>query len=307
MFSIDKFITCIIKLGKIHNFIIKNLQSNNIDNMRKFHNFIKLKLIVNACLETNAINLLDIACGRGGDLQKWLNKQLKLKYILAVDNHKESIYSSLRKGDRFDGAIARFLNFKKNYKGKLPFINFKYADILDPNIIQQLNSFDSGKLYNVISCQFALHYFCENDNKLNDTLEIISSKLTKNGLFIGTATDGDLIKNILDNGNVSIPLLTLVHKHINNYLFFINTNEETKIKTQNYFEVQGVSSEYYLFKEKLSNLALKHNLKLINYISFYDWYQIYKSENLENKSIDLTPYEMVISFLNFSFTFQKII
>lgn len=161
---------------------------------------------------------------------------------------------------------------------------------------------DSNKLYDVISCQFALHYFCEDDIKLDNTLKLISSKLKNNGLFIGTATDGNLIKNILDNGNVNIPLLTLVENTKNNYLFFINTNNVTNIKTKNYFEVQGVSSEFYLFKEKLTNLALKHNLKLIKYTSFYDWYQTYKNET----SFELTLYEMVISFLNFSFTFQKL-
>jgi len=175
--SIDKFIFCIIKLSKIHNFIIKGSQRNNIDNLRKFHNFIKSQLIINACLKTNAQNLLDIACGRGGDIQKWLNKRLNLKYILAVDNHKESIYNSIKKGDDFDGAIARFNNVKHYFKGKLPFIKFQYANILDPNITQQLNKMDSNKLYDVISCQFALHYFCEDDIKLDNTLKLISSKL----------------------------------------------------------------------------------------------------------------------------------
>ena len=72
---------------------------------------------------------------------------------------------------------------------------------------------------------------------------------------------------------------------------------------QNYFELQGVSSEFYLFKEKLRNIALQNNLQLIEYKSFYEWYQIYK----KTKSFqELTIYEMVISFLNFSFIFKKI-
>lgn len=302
MIPIDKFIFCIIKLAKINNFIIKNYKTDNIDNLRKFHNFIKSQLIIESCLKTNAINLLDIACGRGGDLQKWLNTKLNLKYVLAVDNHKESIFNSIKKGDSYDGAIARFNTVKKNYKGNLPFINFKYADILDKDIINTLNRLDSNKMYDVISCQFALHYFCEDDSKLEHTLKLISSKLKNNGLFIGTATDGDLIKNILDNSDIKdIPLLTLIKKSNNNYLFFIDTNKISNIKTQNYFEIKGVSSEYYLFKDKLTKLAQKYNLKLIEYISFYDWYQIYKQ-----KKLDLTIYEMLISFLNFSFIFKYI-
>uniref|UniRef100_A0A6C0LGZ3 mRNA (guanine-N(7))-methyltransferase n=1 Tax=viral metagenome TaxID=1070528 RepID=A0A6C0LGZ3_9ZZZZ len=302
MIEIDKFINCIIALGKIKNFIIHN-NTLQIENLRKFHNFIKLNLIIDVCKRTNAKNLLDIACGRGGDLQKWINNKNNLQYILAFDSHQESIFSSIKKGNTFDGAIARFQNIKQNFRGKMPYIMFKNLSILDNNILEKLNSFDSNKKYDVVSCQFALHYFCKNDNILNNVLSVISVKLRKGGLFIGTATDGDLINKILNNGNVNIPLLTLLKKDFNNYLFYIQTEKSKVLTRQNYFELQGVSSEFYLFKEKLKNLALKNNLKLIEYKSFYEWYQIYKKNKAYNK---LTIYEMVISFLNFSFIFIKI-
>ena len=302
MIDIDKFINCIIKLGKIHNFIIQN-KNLHIENLRKFHNFIKLNIIIDSCKKTNAKNLLDIACGRGGDLQKWLNNKINLKYILAFDSHKESIFSSLKKGDDFDGAIARFQNIKQSYKGKMPFINFKNLNILDVKILEKLNSIDSNKEYDVISCQFALHYFNKNQLILNNTLKIISLKLKKGGLFIGTSTDGDLMYKILNNGNVNIPMLTLIKKDFNNYLFYIQTEKSKTVTRQNYFELQGVSSEFYIFKENLKNIALQHNLQLVEYKSFYEWYQIYKKTQAFQR---LSIYEMLISFLNFSFIFKKI-
>lgn len=304
--KIDKFIDCIIEYGKIHNFNISNEidKSNNIENLRKFHNYIKSNLIINSCLNVNAKNLLDIACGRGGDLQKWLNHKLKLKYILAFDTHPESIYSSIRKGDTFDGAIARFQNIKNNYKGTLPFINFQNLNILDPNIYTKINNIDKNKIYDVVSCQFALHYFSESFITLNNTISIVSQKLKKGGLFIGTATDGDRLYKILKNGNVNIPLLTLIKSDHNfkNYLFHINTTSKT-ITRQNYFEFQGASSEFYLFKYLLVELCKKHNLELIEFKSFYDWYQNYK---FEPSFKPMSIYEMIISFLNFSFIFIKI-
>ena len=301
MIKIDNFIYCLINYGKIHNFIITN-KCNNIDNMRKFHNYIKFQLIVEQSNKINAEYFLDIACGRGGDLQKWLNNKLNLKYILAFDNHDESIYSSITKGDSFDGAIARFKNIKKSFKGKMPYINFKKLDILDTDILHKINKLDSNKLYDVISCQFALHYFAETDKKLDHVLCTVSKKLRKGGLFIGTCTDGDLIKNILDKGNVNIPLLTLIKRIKNNYLFYIDTNAKEKNSInnlrKNYFEIQGVSSEFYLFKQILINIANKNNLELIQIKSFYDWYKNYNG-------IEMSPYEMIISFLNFSFIFIK--
>lgn len=301
MIHIDKFIYCIIKYGKIQNFILTN-KSKQIDNLRKFHNYIKLQLILQASKETNAQNLLDIACGRGGDLQKWL--KINLKYILAFDSHSTSIYSSTQKGDSFDGAIARFRNIKKYYKGKIPFINFQNLNILDNNILSILNNIDSNKLYDIVSCQFAFHYFSKNDIILNNTLNVISKKLKKGGLFIGTCTDGDLVSNILSNGNVNIPLLTLIKGDTSsNYLFYIQTEYSQKLTRQNYFELQGVSSEFYVYKQKFKDIAYKNNLELIEYKSFYDWYQDFK---IQDKQTELSIYEMVISFLNFSFIFKKI-
>ena len=127
--------------------------------------------------------------------------------------------------------MEQLLDFKilnKIYKIKMPYIIFKNLSILDNNILEKLNSIDSNKKYDVVSCQFALHYFCQNDIILNNILSVISNKLRKNGLFIGTATDGDLIYKILNNGNVNIPLLTLIKKDFNNYLFYIQT-EKNKI------------------------------------------------------------------------------
>lgn len=306
MKSIENFIYCIIKYGKIQNFYISN-KSIQIENMRKFHNFIKLQLILEASKATNANNLLDIACGRGGDLQKWLNHKLHLRYILAFDSHKDSIYSSLRKGNTFDGAIARFQNIKQHYKTRLPFINFQNLDILDPTILNKINQIDSNKLYDVVSCQFAFHYFCKTDTILNNVLSVISKKLRKGGLFIGTATDGDLIHNILNYGNVNIPLLTLVKEQKNNYLFYIQTDKNEVLTRQNYFQIQGVSSEFYLFKEKFKQIALQNNLELVEYKSFYEWYRKDRKDHQDHQDRqELSIYEMVISFLNFSFIFKKI-
>ena len=327
--SLEYLINCVLQTGKIQNFIINldNSKSSNnrgITNLRKFHNLIKSELIIKCSEQIKAISLLDVACGRGGDIHKWI--QAKLKYIFAFDNHSESIYSEIQKGGSFDGAIGRFKQINKISKTKLPFMKFYNIDILEKDSLSKINKLDSDKIYDIVSCQFAFHYFCKDTSSMEHVLSIISKKLKKGGLFIGTATDGDLVHNILSQGNVNIPLLTLLKNGesnslmitSNNYLFYITDDysekskkiEESNIR-KNYFEIQGVSSEYYLFKEKLAKLALKYQLELVEYKSFYEWYSQLKKQiksgksghtELENMSI----YEFVISFLNFSFIFRKI-
>lgn len=284
-------IYCIVKLGKIQQFELSS-KNNNINELRKFHNYIKIQLINNAVKSNNASSLLDIAVGRGGDINKWIHS--KLKYIVGFDNHSESIFSDTKKGGEFDGAIARFTNIRSTNK-RVPFIKFYKLSALDENALSFLNSKDSNKLYDIVSCQFALHYFSKSDDSLKRVLNLVSNKLNKGGLFIGTATNGDIIKNILDNGNVSIPLLTLMTKN-DGYLFHIDSTDNKFRK--NYFEIQGVSEEYYLMKNKLIQLASECNLEVVNIQSFYEWYAKYSGK--------LTTYELIISFLNFSFVFKKI-
>ena len=169
------------------------------------------------------------------------------------------------------------------------------------NII--LNNIDNSKSYDVISCQFAFHYFTQNTNTINNVLYLVSSKLKKGGYFIGTATDGDLIHNILKKGNVNISMLDIIHNKDNNYVFNIDALKNNSNKTQNYFQLKGASSEFFIFKNLLKDIALKHNLVLIEYKSFHEYYTEFKQKKILYSN--LTPYEMIISFLNFSFVFQK--
>ena len=296
---ISQFINCIINLSKIHNFILTNYVDGttptSINNLRKFHNLIKKDLILKAVSDTKAECLLDIACGRGGDIHKWMMARLKCVY--AFDSHHESV----------NEAISRFNEIKKNNRGKIPFITFKTLNSLNRDIIEMVNKFDNKKVYDIVSCQFALHYFSENDDTLRNTLRLVSKKLKKGGLFIGTASDGDLIKQNLSVGNVNIPLLNLSKTNKdNNYLFYINENQSQS--TINYFELQGVSSEYYLLKNKIKTIAEEEEigLELVQFKSFYDWYNEIIVNSKVNKTIQLSPYEMIISFLNFSFIFRKI-
>ena len=282
---------CIIKTGKIQNFNINIHNKYDINELRKFHNFIKKELINYATNYNNATSLLDIAVGRGGDIQKWIFS--KLKYIVGFDNHGPSIYNSLKEGNDFDGAISRFNNIRS--KQKVPFIKFYKLSALNSNTLSFLNSKDFNKKYDIVSCQFALHYFAKSKDTLKTVLSLVSSKLVKNGLFIGTATNGDLIKNILNNGDVNIPLLTLLK---NNDAYLFNIDSDKNKLNKNYFEIQGISEEYYLLKDDLIDIAKQCNLELVNIESFYNWYNNYKQK--------LTIYEQIISFLNFSFIFKKL-
>lgn len=278
----QKLIYCILLNGKI---LILD-KENTISNLRIYHNKIKDFMIKYAVsnIKSSNVSLLDIAVGRGGDIMKWTNSGIK--YVVGIDNHRDSIKE----------AINRLISLRKNNKNlKLPFCKFNNLSAIDSNVLQKLNDIDDNKKYDLVSCQFAFHYFTQNDTTYDIVLNLISKKLKKNGLFIGTATDGDLIEGILKNGNYYSELFQL--EYVNSSTYTFNISEYNSLKTENYFKLQGVSNEFFLKKQELINKCKKYSLELIDIKNFSEYY---------TSDYNLTISEMSISFLNFSFIFKKI-
>mgnify|MGYP001165663163 CR=1 FL=1 len=80
--------------------------TESLEGLRKFHNWIKLQLIIDARRTTNGTKLLDVAVGRGGDIIKW--SKAKIKYVTGFDSDSKSIYEKIN----FDGAIKRYNSVK---------------------------------------------------------------------------------------------------------------------------------------------------------------------------------------------------
>jgi mRNA (guanine-N7-)-methyltransferase len=286
--NVSKLIYCAVSTGHIQNFNLET--TDNVDKMRKFHNFIKLKLILQAKQLVDGSTLLDIAVGRGGDLFKW--KEAGFKIIIGFDPHKESLQEAQNR-----------LKEQLSQKKKIPFTKYFHLNALDRSVSSKLEKLEQNirglrndginYTYDVISCQFAFHYFAKEQSDLNHILNFISSKLNIGGVFIGTATDGDIINNILKNGDVNLKLLQLKRVDSSTYSF----NIASKSANKTYFDVKGASLEHYLYKQQFIETAKDYGLTLVNINSFYKWYQEYDKP--------LSIQEQLISFLNFSFIFRK--
>ena len=226
----------VIKTGK--NIIIDNndddIYYNKITSktetrsLRDFHNlYIKNELFKNTIGAGNI--LIDYACGKGGDLPKWIKTQLN--FIFGIDLSKDNIEN------RLDGACARYLNYKKkmstipsaiflngnsgaNIKSGDAFSNDKNKNIM--NAIFGIGTKNESALgkgvyknygiahngFNVSSIMFALHYMFEKEEMLNEFLKNISQCTAINGYFIGCCFDGKKIFKMLESieNNESISL-----------------------------------------------------------------------------------------------------
>ena len=185
--------------------------------MKNFHNlYVKKMLIVAASKQGDT--LIDFACGKAGDLPKWISA--KLSFVFGIDISKDNLEN------RLDGACARLLNMKKsnknvphalfvhgtsafNIKDGSGLLNDKAKQITaavfgkgvkDPEKIGRGVARQYGKGadgFNVSSCQFAIHYFLENPDTLKGVMKNIAECTKQNGYFIGTCYDGKVVFNEL--------------------------------------------------------------------------------------------------------------
>lgn len=267
-------------------------KKTNIDNMRKFHNWVKSELIKQAVSMSNNESLLDLSVGRGGDILKW--KNAGIDFVTGIDIDKPSIFSSVERGGEFDGAIARL----RQMRIRKPYIRFHQLSVLDPYVLEKLNRLDNNRKYSIVSCQFAFHFFTETNMSLVHTLRLIESKLKPNGIFIATFSDGNKIEK---NITVDLPSLQIKKLSTNSYSLMLNAEQQQE-RGANYFQIIDKNKEFISKIDEIKIQAQQLGLTLIQTKDFYNWYNDYKKDP-RFKNLDFQ--EMLISFLNTSVIFKN--
>jgi mRNA (guanine-N7-)-methyltransferase len=184
--------------------------------MRDFHNlFVKKSLIQGVSRRGNI--LIDFACGKAGDLPKWISSQLS--FVFGIDIAKDNIEN------RLNGACARYLNFKKttsnmpyalfvngnsalNIRDGMHMFDDKANEIvksvfglstanktLGPAVTRQQGKGQNG--FDVASCQFAMHYMFKDKSTFYNFIRNVAECTKLNGYFIATCYDGKTIFNLL--------------------------------------------------------------------------------------------------------------
>jgi hypothetical protein len=172
--------------------------------------------------------LLELACGMAGDLPRWRDNQYN--FILGVDLVKNNIESA-------NGSYARFLNqrdeyIKRNQRGQqriyYPNAVFVIGDCALPlesgeaakgkdydsevllkllyqgKVIEKYNFLNNYRItgkasrkFDVVSCQFAIHYFFKTKDRLEGFLRNVSFNLKPQGRFIATFMDGQRVHKLI--------------------------------------------------------------------------------------------------------------
>lgn len=306
-------------------------------NLRYFHNIgVKKRLIEGVSKRGNT--LIDFSVGKAGDLSKWTGAHLG--FVFGIDISRDNIEN------KQDGACARYLKAKRDNR-RVPyclFVNGNSAlnvrsglalftekgkeitqsvfgeipknDALGSAVVRQYGKAKDG--FDIGSCQFALHYFFENNDILQGFMRNIAECIKLGGYFIGTCYDGSKIfealrdkkrgdhMTITENGDIKV--WDIIKEYDNDVFngdetslgYAINVYQDTINK---YFREYLVNVDYlmrvmenYGFKPLTQSEAKEHGLPS----------GIGNFKQLYNTKYKMTPDERTISFYNTYFVFKKV-
>lgn len=130
--------------------------------LKLVHNSWKRRLLQQYAFAADT--LLDIGCGRGGDIQKW--NDCHVRRVHGVDASHQLIQEAMRRA-----SASRFRTL----------CTFEVHDFRRP--------YNPMTRYAVVSTFFCLHYFCGSFHDCRTLLESVSSALRPQGFWIGICLD----------------------------------------------------------------------------------------------------------------------
>jgi len=218
----------IIKLEKKQNIYFQK-KTDLVKNMASFHSWIKSNLIYTYMMykynDDIRTKVLDLGCGRGGDIQKFYYTEVEL--YVGIDPDYDALIDST------DGALARYKNLKKTHDRYPPMFfiqsnaglylqydeQIKILGNMNMDMKNNFNKFftwdNNRTIFDRINCQFVIHYLFSNENTWNNYCENLNMYLREGGYFIVTTFDGNKVKEKLNN--------------IDNFIEYYDDNGEKKV------------------------------------------------------------------------------
>jgi SAM-dependent methyltransferase len=189
--------------------------------LRAFHNrWVKGHHLLHR-FKGHAKSLVDFGCGRAGDLPKWLH--MSLEKVLGLDLYADNIQNPR------DGAHERALGHlrgKPACRGRpmMAFLPFDMSVLMSPESLSSLANEDDRAAaeimwalrpaatgirdpclrayhgfarqgFDVVSCQFAVHYFFASEQTLMNFAANVSNFLKPGGYFVGTCLDAGKVND----------------------------------------------------------------------------------------------------------------
>ncbi|XP_037549672.1 mRNA cap guanine-N7 methyltransferase [Nematolebias whitei] len=230
--------------------------------MRNFNNWMKSVLIGEILEKTREagnrdLSVLDLGCGKGGDLLKW--RKGGISHLVCTDIAAVSV----------EQCQSRFETMKqKSFANEKIFsAQFITSDSSKEVLSEKL---DGAELrFDICSCQFVYHYSFESEQKADMMLRNACERLKPGGFFIGTTPDAyELIKRLEASDSLSF----------GNEVFKVSFQSKGSYPLfgcQYHFSLEGVVDvpEFLVYFPLFEHMAKRYNMRLVLKQRFSEFFE----------------------------------
>ncbi|RKP10391.1 mRNA capping enzyme-domain-containing protein [Thamnocephalis sphaerospora] len=219
--------------------------------MRNFNNWIKSVLISRAAKNCRPKAVLDMGCGKGGDLLKW--GKARIQHYVGMDIADVSV----------EQAHGRWKEMRNNRFSA----EFHALDCYQYPLSKKISP---EQRFDVVSQQFCLHYAFETEAKAKQMVSNVADHLRPGGFWIGTLPDAYWITKKLR----SVDGLSF-----GNSVYNIRFDQKDHYPTFGHryiFHLEDVIEscpEYLVHFPTLARLAEERGLKLLKRTPFHNYYE----------------------------------
>lgn len=230
--------------------------------LRNFNNWVKSVLIqeyTDKIREKDygkALRVLDICCGKGGDLSKW--QKARVERVVFADIAQVSVQQ----------CETRYQDLRKRC-GHLYSAEFIAADCTKDTLRDKYT--DPSISFDLVSCQFGLHYSFESLSQARRMLTNISECLRPDGYFFGTIPDAyEIVSRAQKSDNY-----TFGNRIFNIKLLFDPKEGYPLFGAKYDFHLEGVVDcpEFLVNFQLFVKLAAEFGLELVYKARFADFYK----------------------------------
>ena len=177
--------------------------------LRNLNNCVKSHLISYAvkCSKKKAVNVLDLGCGMGGDIQKWLRGSFEVTRYVGVDIAKASLeqfsaerLKNIPQREKVTHLICADLGTESLTSATDVLEVHTWAPDgtggVQNNWEAKTSPLIEADKFDVASCQFAMHYMFQSKEKAHHFFAEISRHLAVGGIFVATTIDSRVIVDL---------------------------------------------------------------------------------------------------------------
>ncbi|XP_059899936.1 mRNA cap guanine-N7 methyltransferase isoform X2 [Gadus macrocephalus] len=229
--------------------------------MRNFNNWLKSVLIGETLQRVRPssrdVRVLDLGCGKGGDLLKW--KKGHIKHLVCADIASVSVEQCQ---SRYKDMTRRDSRNDQTFSAQ-----FITADCSKELLSEQLK--EPGEQFDVCSSQFVIHYSFESQTQAETMLKNACDHLKPGGFFIGTTPDAyELVKRVEASDSLKF----------GNEVFQVTFDKKGAYPLfgcQYHFSLEGVVNvpEFLVYFPLLEEMARGYGMELVFVKRFQEFFE----------------------------------